>query len=114
MPTTAKLIVVHGKPAGKVLPLPRGKHMIGRGPECQLRPNSEWISRQHCLLTVEENDVRVRDLGSTNGTLVNGLRVTGSVPLRDGDAIAFGAVETIFRRAPGQSTLTLGPRLPPR
>ena len=67
-----KLVVVQGKPEGKEIPLRTPKFLIGRGTECHLRPNSELISRHHCLLIIGESGVTLRDLGSTNGTLVNG------------------------------------------
>jgi pSer/pThr/pTyr-binding forkhead associated (FHA) protein len=92
MSVPVNLVIVSGKPAGKTLKLPRGEYMIGRGPECQLRPNSEWVSRQHCLLIVEDQEVRVRDLGSTNGTLINGQRIRDEIPLQSGDLMQLGSV----------------------
>src|SRR6201993_772373 len=70
-----KLLVVHGRPLGKALLFPSGEFVFGRGEECHVRPNSDWVSRQHCLLRVAEDGVHLRDLGSRNGTLVNGARV---------------------------------------
>ena len=67
-----QLIVVRGKPEGKVIPLVGSKFKIGRGETCHLRPNSEQVSREHAEFTLESNVVIVRDLGSRNGTLVNG------------------------------------------
>lgn len=85
-----KLSVVHGKPQGKTVIFSRGQYVIGRGSECQLRPNSEWVSRQHCMVRVSEKNAFIRDLGSTNGTLVNGARLIGERRLEDGDRVQVG------------------------
>ncbi len=86
-----KLLVVQGKPAGKVLLFGPGEYYLGRGPECNIRFNSDWVSRQHCLLRVGEEAV-LRDLGSRNGTLVNGQLVNGDQRLAHGDQIQIGQV----------------------
>jgi pSer/pThr/pTyr-binding forkhead associated (FHA) protein len=85
-----KLLVVRGKPQGKSVVFPRGEYVIGRGPECQLRPNSSWVSRQHCLVRVGDRAAHIRDLGSTNGTLVNGQRLVGERNLEEGDLVQLG------------------------
>jgi pSer/pThr/pTyr-binding forkhead associated (FHA) protein len=82
--------VLQGKAPGQVLGFPRGEFVFGRGPECHVRPNSDWISRQHCLLRVTADEVHIRDLGSTNGTLVNGVRVVGERKLETGDRLELG------------------------
>jgi pSer/pThr/pTyr-binding forkhead associated (FHA) protein len=85
-----KLLVVQGRPQGKSLLFPRGEFVIGRGTECHIRPNSDWVSRQHCLLRVALDSVHLRDLGSRNGTLVNGTRVVGECRLANGDKLQIG------------------------
>jgi pSer/pThr/pTyr-binding forkhead associated (FHA) protein len=85
-----KLLVVLGRPQGKSFLFPPGEFLFGRGSECHIQPNSEWVSRQHCLLRVTPEDVWVRDLGSRNGTLVNGVRVVGERPLGHGDHLQVG------------------------
>ncbi len=85
-----KLVVVRGQPQGKSLHFPPGDFLIGRGRECFLRPNSSWVSRQHCLLHITEELAVLRDLGSTNGTLINGTRVVGERNLAHGDRIQIG------------------------
>jgi pSer/pThr/pTyr-binding forkhead associated (FHA) protein len=86
----AKMLVVQGRPAGKSLIFSPGDYYLGRGGECQIRINSDWVSRQHCVLRVTETEVILRDLGSRNGTLVNGVLVTGERPLAQGDHIQIG------------------------
>jgi len=87
---TVKLKVVQGKPHGSFLDFPEGEFVVGRGPECHVRPNSELISRQHCLLRIHGHDVHVRDLGSTNGTLVNGKLLVEECALGNGDILQLG------------------------
>jgi len=88
--TTLQLLVVQGRPSGKRLPFPPGDYFIGRGHECHIRPDSDWVSRQHCLLRVTPEGVFLRDLGSRNGTLVNGRLVSGECRLNQGDHIQVG------------------------
>jgi pSer/pThr/pTyr-binding forkhead associated (FHA) protein len=87
-----KLIVVQGKPVGKSLAFALGEYYLGRGPECHLRFNSDWVSRQHCVLRVGELAVSLRDLSSRNGTLVNGRLVQQEVNLGQGDQVQIGPV----------------------
>jgi pSer/pThr/pTyr-binding forkhead associated (FHA) protein len=86
-----KLLVIQGKPAGKTLVFGPGEYYLGRGPECNIRFTSEWVSRQHCLLRVGADAV-LRDLGSRNGTLVNGQLVNGEQRLAHGDQLQLGPV----------------------
>jgi len=86
-----QLIVVRGKPEGKVIPLAGPKFKIGRGETCHLRPNSEQVSREHAEFTIESSAVIVRDLGSRNGTLVNGKALTTEAcKLKDRDLVQVG------------------------
>lgn len=87
---TAKMIVVQGRPAGKALVFSDGTYYIGRGAECHIRPNSEWVSRQHCVLRVVGSAIYIRDLGSRNGTLVNGALLERERRLSHGDQIQIG------------------------
>lgn len=85
-----KLLVVQGRPQGKCLVFPPGEFVFGRGTECHVRPNSDWVSRQHCILHVSAGIVSIRDLGSRNGTLVNGERLVGERDLANGDQLQVG------------------------
>src|SRR5687767_4125156 len=82
--------VLQGKPHGHCLLFAKGEFIFGRGPECHIRPNSDWVSRQHCLLRVEDDGASLRDLGSSNGTLVNGRLVTDEFRLYNGDTVQLG------------------------
>ncbi len=85
-----RLKVVKGKPRGHCLAFPNGEFMFGRGPECDVRPNSDLVSRQHCLLRITDDGATIRDLGSMNGTLINGQLVTGARTLAAGDTLEIG------------------------
>lgn len=63
---------------------------IGRDPGNGLRLSHDTVSRLHAELSRQDNLWILRDLGSTNGTTVNGRRVTGSVVVHDGDMVGFG------------------------
>ncbi|WP_330299215.1 DUF1707 and FHA domain-containing protein [Streptomyces sp. NBC_00503] len=83
-----------------LLPHPSaGALRIGRDPGNGLRLNHETVSRAHAELRLRDGVWVVRDLGSTNGTTVNGRRVTGSAVVRDGDQIGFGRMS--FRLTAG-------------
>jgi predicted component of type VI protein secretion system len=85
-----QLVVVRGKPEGKVIPLVGPSFKIGRGETCHLRPNSEQVSREHAEFTIAADSVVVRDLGSRNGTLVNGKALTAECRLKDQDLVQVG------------------------
>ncbi len=85
-----QLIVVRGKPEGKVIPLSGPKFKIGRGETCHLRPNSEQVSREHAEFSIDDGVVTVADLGSRNGTLVNGKALTEPCVLKDGNLVQVG------------------------
>jgi predicted component of type VI protein secretion system len=86
-----QLVVVRGKPEGKVIPLVGQSFKIGRGETCHLRPNSEQVSREHAEFTINGETVQVRDLGSRNGTLVNGKALTtDACRLKDRDLVQVG------------------------
>lgn len=86
-----QLVVVRGKPEGKVIPLVGPSFKIGRGETCHLRPNSEQVSREHAEFTISNDAVAVRDLGSRNGTLVNGKALTAEAcQLKDRDLVQVG------------------------
>ncbi|MEV6654468.1 DUF1707 and FHA domain-containing protein [Streptomyces sp. NPDC051219] len=63
---------------------------IGRDPANGLRLSHDTVSRVHAELSLQGGLWVLRDLGSTNGTTVNGRRVTGAAVVRDGDLVSFG------------------------
>jgi len=93
---SAELKVLTGKHQGKAIALNTRKFLVGREQDCHLRPNSDMVSRHHCVFIVDEYGVRLRDLGSTNGTRVNGELIRTEVVLNDGDQITIGKLDLQF------------------
>lgn len=89
----AKLVVATGKSAGRAIVLKRARLLIGRAEECDVRPLSEEVSRRHCQVLKETDHVAVEDLGSRNGTFVNGKRIEAKTVLHDGDRLRVGSLE---------------------
>lgn len=88
-----KLVVASGKSAGRTISVKRNKLLIGRAEECDVRPLSEEVSRRHAAVIVGPADVWVEDLGSRNGTFVNGSRIEAKTKVVDGDMIRVGSLE---------------------
>jgi ABC transport system ATP-binding/permease protein len=76
---------------------------MGRAPRGDFIVDAALVSRLHCRLTAGASEIEVVDLDSTNGTFINGQRVTrGS--LKDGDTLGVGRVEFIVSRTGGASS----------
>jgi pSer/pThr/pTyr-binding forkhead associated (FHA) protein len=88
-----KLIVASGKSAGRTISIKRNRLLIGRAEECDVRPLSEDVSRRHCEVVVGPSDTWIEDLGSRNGTFVNGVRIAEKTRLSSGDMIRVGSLE---------------------
>jgi pSer/pThr/pTyr-binding forkhead associated (FHA) protein len=100
-----KLKVLRGPHEGKEIPLSGSKFLIGRSEDCDLRPNSDMISRHHCVIMVDGSYIEIRDFGSKNGTFVNGQQVTAPLELRPGDHLKAGPLEfevTVEQRVGGK------------
>jgi len=76
---------------GPDIVLDRAMVVVGRHPQCDARLDSLRISRHHCCMTQDQNDVVVRDLGSTNGIRINGQRVEVG-RLRQGDELSIAHI----------------------
>ena len=76
--------------------IPSDGLVVGRGAEADLRINDPGISRRHAEFRVEGRQVRVADLGSTNGTLVDGQKVRETT-VRDGARVRLGNTELVVR-----------------
>ena len=83
-------------PSGKAEALSIGSTVIGRGDQANLRLPDVGISRRHARLDYDGAQVVLTDLGSTNGTMVNGQRVS-AVALNPGDMIQLGTTTLTFR-----------------
>jgi pSer/pThr/pTyr-binding forkhead associated (FHA) protein len=88
-----KLVVLGGKHPGQVIAVHGPEFLVGRAPECKLRPNSDMVSRRHCVITITEGRATIRDLGSRNGTIVNEKKIVGEHEFRTGDKLKIGPLE---------------------
>ena len=80
-------------PAGRRLAIVEAT-TAGRSPDCALHlDHDEYVSSRHALITPADNGVWVEDLGSTNGTYVNGAQVTTARLLQGGDLIRIGETQ---------------------
>jgi pSer/pThr/pTyr-binding forkhead associated (FHA) protein len=91
------LIVLDGKHRGQKIALPRTQFVIGRDGSCHLRPVSPDVSKFHCAIAHLGERIVVRDLKSTNGTTLNGTRITGTAKARDGDVLEVGPLKFMFQ-----------------
>jgi predicted component of type VI protein secretion system len=87
------LKVVGGKNDGREIAISVPRFIIGRGETAHLRPASDLVSREHTAIEVTNGNVLVVDLGSRNGTYVNGSRISGSHEVAAGDAIRIGRLQ---------------------
>jgi two-component system, cell cycle response regulator len=86
----AYLVVLAGASVGEMYKVEGERTVIGRGQKAQIRLYDDGISREHAQLLVEGNRIFLQDLGSTNGTYCNGLKVDKK-ELCDGDKILVGS-----------------------
>ncbi len=96
-----KLVVMGGKNAGQEVPVTGSTFFVGRAEDCQLRPNSDLVSRHHCVIVIEEGFVALRDFGSKNGTYVNGERIKAERELKSGDRVQIGPLDFEVQLAVG-------------
>lgn len=68
-------------------------NVIGRRPDCTIVLDEPYVSGEHSELSLQGGEWQLRDLGSTNGTYVNGQRLTAPVALRPGDTVQFGRIK---------------------
>jgi pSer/pThr/pTyr-binding forkhead associated (FHA) protein len=69
------------------IPVSREEFLIGRAPDCDLRLRVAAVSRHHCMIRLRPDEVTLIDLGSSNGTYLNGQRVLSQATLHTGDEL---------------------------
>src|SRR5690606_22581967 len=113
------LIIRRGPQAGKVIELTQDIIYIGRGAKNDLIIDDNDVSREHCQLVRVDGGYELRDLNSTNGTFVNGQRVTSARTLHGGQLIELGDMITLeYQRdlaesAPNSEDAALSARVTP-
>lgn len=92
---SACVVVIHGEGLGRRVDINEAVVLVGRLPDADLSIQHKSVSRQHCQIWCEDGRYRIRDLGATNVTHVNGVPLAGDADLADGDLISVG--ETILK-----------------
>lgn len=93
-PKRFRLLTVEGVPPGAIYAL-EGTSRVGRSETSEIVLNDPSVSRTHAVIELSGGQARLRDLGSTNGSFLNGRRVE-TEPLRDGDELRFGNTRMRF------------------
>src|SRR6476646_2644443 len=97
------LATAEGQQAIELRPI----NSLGRHPNNSIQLLDKIVSKEHCILEQRDGQFVLRDLGSLNGTYINGERVRGEQMLRHGDEIALGS--TRARYDDGSSPLNFAP-----
>jgi DNA-binding winged helix-turn-helix (wHTH) protein len=92
-PAAACRIILGDREVG----LPRGAHILGRSADAAVFVDDVGVSRHHARITVGDEGAVLEDLGSKNGTMLNGRAIEGPTLLADGAAIVLGATALKFR-----------------
>jgi len=87
------IVTAAGANAGRAIPIGGAKFVIGRDPDCNLRPASQAVSKQHCAVLIRDGKVFIQDLSSTNGTVVNDIVVSGEIEVVNGDRLKIGPLD---------------------
>ena len=99
------LKVLEGAKSGAKIAVKKTEFIIGRSQGCHLCAGSTAISRQHCAILREEGRVAIKDLGSRNGTLVNGVKIDGETELTSGDEVTVGPLKFLITISTGISNV---------
>ena len=105
---SALLIVEKGAEDASVIPLDQERHVIGKFATADIVLANPYVSRQHAQISLDHGEYKITDLGSKNGTYVNGVRLgTEARVLNNGDQIELGENQVVLRFQAWTSTLTL-------
>jgi pSer/pThr/pTyr-binding forkhead associated (FHA) protein len=99
---TATLVVRQGSQAGMSFPVSGNQVLIGREEGLDIILQDPEASRRHTRISWQGGQFVIEDLGSTNGTFVNGVQITTPQVLNPGDSIGIGQTALVFQVAGGQ------------
>lgn len=107
-----KLTLLVKRPQGgfQEIPIRLSQFLIGRDPDCHLRPVSPLVSKRHCAILLREGKAFLRDFESTNGTYHNGRLLKGEIELMDGDEFKVGPL--VFKVKLVQEAGDSSPKVP--
>lgn len=94
----AFLVVLSGTARGTTLIVDSLPAELGRAPDTDLVLDDETVSRRHAVLRGDNESLQVEDLGSSNGTAINGNPMVGALSLLDGDLVSFGSATCLVKR----------------
>jgi predicted component of type VI protein secretion system len=100
----SRLVMKVGPQPGQTFLLDQELLTLGRDPSSEIVINDPQVSRQHARIKCQGNLTVIEDVGSTNGTFVNGMRLTGPHTLADGDTISLGDAVSLTYHAGGIAT----------
>ncbi|MGD8372446.1 MAG: ATP-binding protein [Syntrophobacterales bacterium] len=109
--TAYELLIIKGPGEGQAYPLDDDEVIIGRDASCQVSLDDRTLSRQHAKIMRHDGVLTIEDLGSVNGILVNGVRVSKS-DLKEDDRLTLGNVELRLRQAVGMAAPAKKPSPP--
>src|SRR5690606_7324404 len=91
----------------RALPLAEGENLVGRDPRSTICLDYSTVSRRHARIVVGPGGALIEDLGSKNGTSVDGVVLAGPAPLSDGNRVGFGQLFVTYRESTaGMPTVT--------
>ena len=108
-----QLVVTNKKQEGHIIPVNVPSFKIGRAEGCHLQSSSSSVSPLHCVIDTHDGAVSILDLGSENGTYVNGNRISSPQGLQNGDKITVGKHSFLIVIAISPGTYTLEPQAKP-
>ncbi|MSQ37912.1 MAG: FHA domain-containing protein [Chloroflexi bacterium] len=113
-PSIGWLVVSEGLEVGRMYPITERGLTIGRAPENDIVAPNALISRRHATIRWDGTRCFLEDLGTRNGTVLNGEAVSAAHPLKNGDEIAVTGLALRFQATDETQSLRVDPRLMPR
>ena len=90
------LLLLKSNGSCKTIPVPSSVAVVGRRRDCDLRVPLDGVSRRHCRIFTHEDTVKIRDLNSRNGTIVNGQNIE-ETDINPGDKVTLGPVTFVMQ-----------------
>ena len=101
------LLLLSGEHRGRLYAVDRADCIVGRSRSAAIRLDEKGVSQKHARISASGNGHTIEDLGSTNGTLLNGQLLEGCLELRSGDELQFGEAVLSYLSTAGDSDRTV-------
>jgi len=92
----ACFLVVGGDLNGTIFDLLDGETVVGRNPDCTIPLEFQGVSRRHFKVIIRDEEAKLEDLGSANGTFLNNNKIEGTIDLNKGDMVKLGSIALKF------------------